>query len=62
MVFDNMTYQNGTIYCIINTVDDDIYVGSTTQSLTERMCLHRSKLKADMHNKLYMQMSNFILN
>ena len=57
-----MNYRNGKIYCIINTVDDDIYVGSTTQLLTERMCLHRSKLKADMQNQLYMQMYNLILN
>ena len=36
-----MTYNNGTIYCIRNTVDDEIYVGSTTQPLCKIMAGHR---------------------
>ena len=51
-------YQNGKIYCIRNNNDDDIYVGSTTQSLSRRMSKHRT----DMNNpelgasKLYIKM------
>ena len=59
---NNMTYQNGKIYCIRNTIDDDIYVGSTTQLLSERMCLHRSKVKANLHHKLYLKMYKFGLD
>jgi group I intron endonuclease len=35
-------YQKGKIYCLRNTVNDMVYVGSTTQLLCERMRLHRS--------------------
>lgn len=35
-------YQNGKIYKIVNTVDDKIYVGSTTLSLTKRFKLHKN--------------------
>ena len=59
---NNMTYQNGKIYCIRNIIDDDIYVGSTTQLLSERMCLHRSKVKANLHHKLYLKMYKFGLD
>ena len=38
-------YENGKIYCIRNTIDDDIYVGSTTQPLSKRMVKHRCNAK-----------------
>ena len=28
-------YQNGKIYCIRNYINDEIYVGSTTQALSK---------------------------
>ena len=34
-------YQESKIYKIYNTINDDIYVGSTTQKLCERMRDHR---------------------
>ena len=34
-------YQEGKIYKIYNTINDDIYIGSTTQKLCERMSGHR---------------------
>ena len=36
-----MDYKNGTIYKILNTVDDACYVGSTCQALSNRMAYHR---------------------
>ena len=45
MAINNMTYKNGKIYCIRNTIDDDIYVGSTTQLLCKRMAGHRNNMK-----------------
>ena len=53
-------YSNGKIYCIRNNVDDDIYIGSTTQALSKRMVKHRSKVesKEANHYKLYQKMKN----
>jgi hypothetical protein len=58
MVVNNMSYQNGKIYCIRNTIDDDIYVGSTTQPLCKRMVHHRDRIKINvprshLHQKMY---------
>ena len=36
-----INYQEGKIYKICNIINDDIYVGSTTQKLCERMRDHR---------------------
>ena len=38
-------YKNGKIYCIRNNINDDIYVGSTTQPLSKRMAWHRDAAK-----------------
>ena len=40
-----MDYKNGKIYCIRNNINDEVYVGSTTQSLSKRMVKHRSDAK-----------------
>lgn len=34
-------YQNGKIYKLVNNVDDEIYVGSTCQSLAKRLYWHK---------------------
>ena len=39
-------YENGKISCIRNNIDDDIYVGHTTQALSQRMEKHRSDAKS----------------
>jgi len=41
----NRNYKNCKIYCIRNFVDDDVYIGSTTQPLSKRMVEHRSAAK-----------------
>ena len=48
-------YKNGKIYCIRNNIDDNIYVGSTTQSLSKRIAKHReaAKRKNYMHRTFY---------
>ena len=38
-------YQGGKIYKIYNTINDDIYIGSTSRKLCERMRGHRSNYK-----------------
>lgn len=38
-------YSNGKIYCIRNNIDEQIYIGSTCQSLSKRMAYHRQDAK-----------------
>ena len=40
-----MGYRKGKIYCIRNHINDDIYIGSTKQTLSKRMSKHRSDCK-----------------
>ena len=50
-------YKNGKIYCIRNHMNDDIYVGSTCQSLSKRMAYHRQDcMKQNRHNTLIYKM------
>ena len=53
-------YQNGTIYCIRNHIDDDINVGSTTQSLSRRMACHRQDAKYKK-SRTFFESSSLIL-
>ena len=52
-----MDYQNGKIYCIRNSVNDEVYVGSTTQKLSKRFSKHKSDMKV-LTGKLYQEMLN----
>ena len=45
-------YNNGKIYCIRNTVDEDIYLGSTCQTLSKRMAKHRTRVKASKYHNI----------
>ena len=40
-----MDYNNGKIYTIRSYQTDDIYIGSTTQTLTKRLSTHKSNFK-----------------
>ena len=54
----NKNYQNGKIYGIRNNVDEDIYVGSTTQTLSKRMAKHRIDMIGNKKDrKLYSKMN-----
>ena len=48
-------YSNGKIYKIVNSETDDVYVGSTTQSLSKRFYDHKSTMKSSkcVNRKLY---------
>ena len=48
----NTKYQRGKIYCIRNKVNDDVYIGSTCQSLSQRMSEHRQALNKDKYNNM----------
>ena len=51
-------FQNGKIYIIRNRINDLIYIGSTCQSLSQRMVQHRRDMnvKRCQKWKLYQQM------
>ena len=59
-------YSKGKLYKIINTIDDEIYIGSTTETLGQRMANHRGSRKLKPQYKLYKHMhelgvSNFYI-
>ena len=48
-------YSNGKIYSVRNIIDDDVYIGSTCSSLSQRMVKHRSdskRLKMRLYDKM----------
>ena len=47
-----MDYNNGKIYALRNSINDEIYVGSTTQRLSKRLYKHKSDMKT-RKSKLY---------
>ena len=49
-------YHKGKIYKILNTIDNEIYVGSTCELLSRRMARHRYNMKSIPHLKLYKHM------
>ena len=55
-------YKKGKIYQIKNTIDDDIYVGSTTNTLEGRMKGHKGSAqytKCKQHCQLYKKMNEY---
>ena len=49
-------FSKGKIYCIRNNINDEIYIGSTCQSLSQRMAQHRKAMTANQRMKLYKSM------
>ena len=51
-----MKYQDGKIYKILNSENDDVYIGSTCQKLSKRMTNHRTQAKSGKTYLLYQKM------
>ena len=49
-------YSKGKVYKILNTIDDNMYVGSTVETLGQRMTKHRYSMKTKQHCVLYNHM------
>ena len=49
-------YSHGKIYAVRNAIDDDVYVGSTCSSLSQRMVKHRSASAKCVKMRLYDKM------
>ena len=49
-------YSKGKIYKILNNIDDEIYIGSTIKTLSQRMACHRGHVKSRQHLPLYKSM------
>ena len=45
-------FSNGSVYCIRNWIDDDVYVGSTCQPLSKRFFVHWRHLKDDNYSQM----------
>ena len=58
MKSNKMDYSKGKIYQILNTITDDVYIGSTCQSLESRFIKHKSDAKSHRRSnyKLYAKM------
>lgn len=48
-----VNYNDGKVYCIRNHVDDEVYVGSTCQLLSNRMGCHRKRCRDGYSGRLY---------
>ena len=46
-------YEQGKIYKLVNSVNDMIYIGSTTEPLHKRWVSHLTEYKRRPNNKLY---------
>jgi len=55
-------YQEGKIYKIVNDVDDEIYVGSTCNTLAKRFGDHKSSITKRPKYKIYQKMSEMGVN
>ncbi len=44
------------VYKIVNDIDDLVYIGSTIQTISQRMTEHRKRLKRGIERKLYNHM------
>jgi len=53
-----MDYKNGKIYVIRNHINDLIYIGSTTQSLSKRFSVHKINSNTKKY-QLYQTMNDF---
>ena len=49
-------FSKGKIYCIRNAINNDIYIGSTCQSLSQRMAQHRKDVNFKQGMKLHKSM------
>lgn len=49
-------YHQGKIYKLVNDVDNEIYVGSTCNSLPKRLGEHKGKMKHKPNQKIYQKM------
>ena len=47
------SYTDAKIYKITNSIDDEVYVGSTTQDLNKRLAKHCSNLRHQKTGKIY---------
>ena len=49
-------YSLGKIYCVRNTIDNEIYVGSTIQAICRRMAAHRLEALTKPTKKIHKHM------
>ena len=52
-----MNYQNSKIYKLVNTVDNEIYIGSTCSTLAKRKGGHKSKARRNPNRRVYQHLN-----
>ena len=50
-------YTNGKIYELVNTVDDEIYIGSTCLELCKRLSAHKSMARKSLTRRVYTELN-----
>jgi hypothetical protein len=50
-------YHNGKIYKLVNTVDDSIYVGSTSMPLSKRLSGHKRDARKNTEQRVYKELN-----
>ena len=56
-----VNYLEAKVYKVLNSVDDEVYVGSTTQTLAQRMGKH-GRNATHRNTKFYQHMNNIGIN
>jgi hypothetical protein len=51
-------YANGKIYKLINSVDSQIYIGSTTQTLSKRKGGHKVSARKSVNQRVYAHLNS----
>ena len=54
---ENNKYQNGKIYKIVDIGYNKCYIGSTIESLSQRLARHNSKYKQYLKGRIYLTTS-----
>ena len=52
-----MIYRHGKIYKIVNSVNNKVYIGSTTDSLDQRFWVHQAYAERKPKRRLYQEMN-----
>jgi group I intron endonuclease len=59
---DNNAFKNAKIYKLTNTVDDEIYIGSTSSTLQRRLSTHKANAKVHTQRPIYQHLNKVGMN
>lgn len=59
---DNNAFKNAKIYKLTNTVDNEIYIGSTCSTLKQRLSTHKGNAKIHTQRHVYQHLNKVGMN